>query len=157
MGNSFGYAPEPVMRRLLRRLGAAAKPGGWLVLNTGVLAETLLPTLKTTAEYQTGAVLMRICNRYHPLLSVLESELTFVRGEKREVKTAFHHVFTLAEVGRMLRAAGFGLTEACGGPDGRPYAVGDYASGKPPVTEGLTHGQPGSPRLAVVVRKIFLN
>lgn len=127
MGNSFGYAPEPVMRRFLRRLGVAAKPGGWLVLNTGVLAETLLPTLKAGAEYQTGDVTMRVRNRYHPLQSVLESELTFVRGGETEVKTAFHHVFTLAEVTRLLRAAGFGLEAAFGGPDGKPYAVGDYA------------------------------
>lgn len=127
MGNSFGYAPEPVMRRLLRRLGAVTKPGGWFVLNTGVLAETLLPNLKSSAEYQTGDVTMRIRNRYRPLESVLETEMTFVRGDETEVKTAFHYVFTLAEVTRMLRAAGFDLAEACGGPNGKPYAVGDYA------------------------------
>lgn len=127
MGNSFGYAPEPVMRRLLRRLGAVTKPGGALVLNTGVLAETLLPNLKTSAEYQTGDVTMRIRNRYHPLQSVLETSMTFVRGDETEEKTAFHHVFTLAEVARLLRAAGFDRTEAYGGPDGKPYAVGDYA------------------------------
>lgn len=127
MGNSFGYAPEPVMRRFLRRLGAATKPGGWFVLNTGVLAETLLPHLKANAEYQTGDVTMRIRNQYLPLESALQTEMTFVQGKKTEVKTAFHHVFTLAEVKRLLRAAGFDLIAAYGGPDSKPYAVGDYA------------------------------
>lgn len=127
MGNSFGYAPESAMRRFLRRLGAATKPGGRLVLNTGVLAETLLPNLKASAEYQTGDVTMRIRNRYHPLESVLETSMTFVRGDETEEKTAFHHVFSLAEVTRLLKAAGFNLNAAYGGPDGKPYAVGDYA------------------------------
>ena len=127
MGNSFGYAPYPVMRQFLRKLAAVTKSGGWFVLNTGVLAETMLPNLKTTAEYQTGDVTMRIRNQYHPLESVLETSMTFVRGDEMEEKLAFHHVFTLAEVARLLRAVGFDLKAAYGGPDGKPYAVGEYA------------------------------
>ncbi len=127
MGNSFGYAPYAVMRRFVRRLAAVTKPGGSFVLNTGVLAETLLPHLKMEATYETGDLTMHVRNQYHPLQSVLESELTFVQGGKTEVKTAFHHVFTLAEVTRLLYAAGFNLKAAFGGPDGKPYALGDYA------------------------------
>jgi len=127
MGNSFGYAPYPVMRQFVRRLAAVTKSGGWFVLNTGVLAETLLPHLKTNASYETGDITMHVRNEYRPLESTLQSELTFVQGDKTEVKTAFHYVFTLAEVTRMLRAAGFNLKTAYGGPDGKPYSLGDYA------------------------------
>ncbi|MBC7893094.1 MAG: methyltransferase domain-containing protein [Sphingobacteriaceae bacterium] len=127
MGNSFGYAPYVVMRRFVRRLAAVTKSGGWFVLNTGVLAETLLPHLKTEAAYETGDITMHVRNEYRPLESVLQSELTFVQGDKTEVKTAFHYVFTLAEVTRLLRGAGFDLRAAYGGPDGKPYALGDYA------------------------------
>jgi hypothetical protein len=92
-----------------------------------VLAETLLPHLKTSASYETGDLTMHIRNQYLPLESVLQSELTFVQGEKTEVKTAYHYVFTLAELTRLLQEAGFDLRAAYGGPDGKPYALGDYA------------------------------
>ena len=127
MGNSFGYAPYPLMRQFVRKLAAATKPGAYFVLNTGVLAETLLPHLKASAEYQTGDVTMHIRNEYRPLESALQTEMTFVQGEKTEVKTAFHHVFTLAEVTRLLHSTGFDLRAAFGGTDGKLYAVGDYA------------------------------
>ena len=125
LGNSFSYFPYAGMRQFVRNIAAATAPGGTFIINTGVLAESILLHLKPGFEMETGDITVRVSNQYLPADSVLKTEFTFLQGEKTEVKTSFHYVFTLAEITRILRGAGFGLRAVFSGLEEHLYQLGD--------------------------------
>ncbi|MCY7351048.1 MAG: class I SAM-dependent methyltransferase [Cytophagaceae bacterium] len=125
LGNSFSYFPYAGMRRFVQNIAAATAPGGRFIINTGVLAESILLHLKPGFEMETGDITVRVSNQYLPADSVLKTEYAFLQGEKTELKTSFHYVYTLAEITRLLQGAGFGLLSVFNGLDEQPYQLGD--------------------------------
>jgi ubiquinone/menaquinone biosynthesis C-methylase UbiE len=124
-GNSFGYLAHDDTRGFLARLSRALKPGARFVLDTGSVAESLLPALKERIWYQVGDILMAIHNVYLARESCLQTDFTFVRDGKTERCTSLTRVYTVAEIGRLLEEAGMELV-ACLGESGRDdYRLGD--------------------------------
>lgn len=95
MGNSFGYLEYPQMEKFVRGLARALKPGGRVVIETGSTAESLLPTLKERVWYQVDDILFAEEHRYLADISCLETEATFVRDGKTEVRKWWHWVSRL--------------------------------------------------------------
>jgi SAM-dependent methyltransferase len=126
-GNSFGYTVPSDSARSLAAMHGALGPGGRLVLESGSVAEAVLPGgVDETDEYEFGGVRASVRHRYVPAESRLESEYVFEdeTGATETVRAA-HHVHTTGELVRMLKAAGFGSVELLA-PDGsKPYALGD--------------------------------
>ena len=135
LGNSFGYGDHDDSVAFLAGVAAALRPGGRFALDTATVAESLLPALRERSEHRLGDLAMRIENRYDPLASRLDGAMTFEQGDVVQHATASHHVHTVAELLRMLRAAGLEPLAAYGDPDGAPYAL-------------------GSPRLLVVAERV---
>jgi len=124
-GNSFGYLAHDDTRGFLVRLSRALRPGARFVLDTGSVAESLLPALKERTWYQVGDILMAIHNVYRARESCLQTDFTFVRNGKTERCTSLTRVYTVAEIGRLLEEAGMELV-ACLGESGRDdYRLGD--------------------------------
>jgi SAM-dependent methyltransferase len=124
MGNSFGYFEFGEMIAFVEGLARALKPGGRFVIETGCAAECLLPTLKERAWYQVGDILFAIENRYLADISCLETECTFVRNGKSEVRKFWHWVHTVGEIRRLLEQAGLVVRELLGSNDGQPFKLG---------------------------------
>ena len=124
VGNSFGYGDRDDSRAFLAGVAAALRPGGRFALDTSTAAESLLPGLEERDEHRFGDLVMRIENRYDPLASRLDSDMTFERGAEVQRATASHHVHTAAELLRMLRDAGLDPVATYGAADGAPYALG---------------------------------
>ena len=129
MGNAFGYLDHAGTERFLADLAGIVVPGGTLVLDYGFVAESLLPGLSLTEEPMTlGGVEATQVNEYDPVHGRWVTEFVFRRGaeEHREEHrgTSVQHVYTAAEVARLVVAAGFGTVEMYGGPDGTPYRLG---------------------------------
>lgn len=125
-GNSFGYlAPDDTVRSLagMRR---AVRPGGRLLLESATVAESLLlGGIRPVAEHAFGGVRMTSTNHYNAAESRLESEYVFEDGDGNvERSRAAHHVHTVAEVGRLLRGAGFHSVELRGADGTEPYTLG---------------------------------
>lgn len=122
-GNSFGYLrPEDTVRSLagLRRV---VRPGGTLVLESGAVAESLLPRgMNGRSEHTFGGITMRSERSYDPSESRLEVDSTFESDGTTEHGRAAYFVHTTGEVVRMLRAAGFADVELRG--DDGPYELG---------------------------------
>ena len=134
-GNSFGYLPHAEMPAFCQALGRTLKPGARLVIETGIAAEAILPTLQPRRWFQLGDLYLLHETRYHAEQSRLESNYTYIRRGQVEHNTAFYSVFTVAEIRRLLGEAGLAIEVLYASTDRQPFAL-------------------GSPRLLVVGRKV---
>ena len=120
MGNAFGYLEHEDTVRFLADLRADV-----LVLDYGFVAESLLPGLTIDEEPMTiGGVEAVQENEYDVANSRWITRFTFRQGEREHRGTSVQHVYTAAEVVRLVRAAGFAEVALYGDPDGTPYGLG---------------------------------
>jgi SAM-dependent methyltransferase len=123
-GNSFGYLDHTGVAAFLSALARALKPGAKLVIETGMTAESILPTLVQKRWHRFGDLMILSENRYDPWESCLHIDYTFVRGSVIETRPTAHYVFTSAELRRMLEAAGFETLSFHAGMADEPYQLG---------------------------------
>ena len=123
-GNSFGYLDSSSAREFLRSLARALRPGGQLAIDTGMIAESILPTRQQKRWFRLGDILMLSENRYVVEESRLDIDYTFVRGGVIQTHPASSYVFTAAELRRMLGEAGFKNLSMFRSTLGEPYEFG---------------------------------
>ena len=125
MGNAFGYLEHEGTVAFLADLAKIVRPGGALVLDYAFVAESLLPGVQLEEEPMTiGGVEATSVNTYDAVESRWLTEMTFRRGDDVHRGTSVQHVYTVAEVSRLVVAAGFPDVERYGDPDGSPYRLG---------------------------------
>jgi SAM-dependent methyltransferase len=125
MGNAFGYLDHEGTEAFLADVAGLVVPGGALVLDYGFAAESVLPGIALEEEPMTiGGVEATSVNTYDVVHSRWLTEFTFRRGEEVHHGTSVQHVYTAAEVTRLVRAAGFDDVEPYGDVDGSPYQLG---------------------------------
>jgi SAM-dependent methyltransferase len=125
MGNAFGYLDHEGTVAFLADLAGLVVPGGALVLDYAFVAESLLPGLSLDEEPMIiGGVEATQVNTYDVAESRWLTEFVFRRGDQVHRGTSVQHVYTAAEVVRLVRAAGFDGVELFGDPDGTPYGLG---------------------------------
>jgi SAM-dependent methyltransferase len=134
LGNSFGYLSRVDTRHFLRQLSAALCEGAKFVLESGAVAESILPSLVSSRWMQVGPILFLSSVDYDAARSRLISHYTFVRGNEREEKTAEIIVYTVGELGELFSEAGFSVEGLFASPAKEPFQV-------------------GAPRLLLVARK----
>ena len=123
-GNSFGYLDHACGESFLAALAGALKPAAKLVIETGVCAESILPTMVQKRWHRLGDLMILSENRYDPWESCLNIDYTFVRDGVIETRPTTSFVFTSAELRRMLEAAGFNTLSFYGSVTGEPYQLG---------------------------------
>jgi hypothetical protein len=95
------------------------------VLDYGFVAESFLPGITLAEEPMTiGGVEATSVNTYDASASRWLTEFTFRRGAEMHRGTSVQHVYTAAEVTRLVLAAGFADVEQYGDTDGAPYGLG---------------------------------
>lgn len=125
LGNAFGYLDHAGTVAFLTELAGLVVPGGALVLDYAFVAEALLPGLAMDEEPMTiGGVEVTQVNEYDTAESRWLTAFTFRRGEQVHRGTSVQHVYTAAEVGRLVTAAGFDGVEQFGDADGSPFRLG---------------------------------
>src|SRR4029077_11754644 len=87
-GNSFGYLDHSGVASFLSALAAALKPGSKLVIESGVCAESILPTRVEKRWHRLGDLMILSENRYDPWESCLNIDYTFIRGDSVETRPA---------------------------------------------------------------------
>jgi SAM-dependent methyltransferase len=123
-GNSFGYLDDAGDAAFVRAVAAALKPGAPFLLNTGVAAECILPTLQERAWYECGNIIMLAQRRYDPGSSRLEIDYGFLRDGALERRHLSQRVYPYRELCALLSGAGFGDFEPHGGLRGEPFRLG---------------------------------
>lgn len=126
LGNAFGYVDYEGMSRFTRSVGQALRPGGRWLIDTGAVAESILPNVKPELEFDIGGFKTRIRNRYLIDQSCLESTFDFTRNGQSETRRSYHFVFTVAEIRRLLAAAGLTIRALYGGAAGEEYQLGSH-------------------------------
>ncbi len=123
-GNSFGYADYEASCEFLAAVGRALKPGARFAMDTGLAAESILPTRVQQRWMWLGDILFLSQNRYDAAESRLDIQYTFVRDGKVDVRDASSYIRTLAELRRMLWSAGLESVECFSSLDQKAYELG---------------------------------
>jgi len=123
-GNSFGYLEPDGMQEFAAALGRALKPGARFVLQTGVAAESILPTFQQREWYKFGGVEMLIANQYDAVHSCLDTTYTFLRDGQSETRESSHWVYTAREIQRLLAPHGLETKALYAELDRTPFYLG---------------------------------
>ncbi len=123
-GNSFGYLDYQGVQVLLSALARVLKPGAKFVLDTGVTAESILPTLQPRGWYRAGNILMLSERRYVAEASRLDIDYTFIASGNEETHTTSSYVLTALELTRLFEHADFHSVSLHGGLTGQPFQLG---------------------------------
>jgi len=123
-GNSFGYFDDAGNAAYLAAAARALKAGGRLLLESGWVAESLLPRFRETFEMNSGGIRFTVQNTYAVQTGRVENVFGASRGGRSETKTASHRIYMVNEVLAMLRRAGFASFACFDGNDGLPYRLG---------------------------------
>jgi SAM-dependent methyltransferase len=119
-GNSFGYMPHAETRAHLASCRRALRAGGTFLLDTSTVAELMLGRFKERLDYDLGEVRMSGRQVYDVRKGRLVGELEFTAPARDpETSTVVHHVYTTAELVRLLEEAGFAVDELLGDPVAR--------------------------------------
>jgi hypothetical protein len=124
LGNAFGYLDYDGTLQFARGMAAALRPGGRWLIDTGVAAESILPTLKPELEFTLGGIHTKIANKYLADQSCLETTFVFTRDGQTQTLQNWSFIFTAAEIRRLLTTAGFKVIALYGSTSGEPYTLG---------------------------------
>jgi SAM-dependent methyltransferase len=123
-GNAFGYLDDAGNIASLEAAVRALKPGARLVINTGMVAESLMPHLQERGWYPVGDYHLLIANRYDQELGRLFTDYTFAHNGKFETRPGNQRVYMLNELIRMLQAAGCDEVRTYSSLAMEPYVLG---------------------------------
>jgi SAM-dependent methyltransferase len=123
-GNSFAYLDADDARRFFTGVAKALRRGGRCVVETGVAAESILPTRIAKRWFQLGDLYMLSENRYVPEASRLDIDYTFIHDGVTETRPTSSYVHTVAELRRMQAEAGLTPLELLASIDGERYEFG---------------------------------
>jgi SAM-dependent methyltransferase len=123
-GNSFGYLDLDGTVDFLAALSRALKTGGRLAIDTGMAAESILPSLHENRWARVGDILFLAQSSYDVEASRLDTEYTFVRDGRTDTRKSSSLVFTVRELRSLLGNAGFETRTLHASPRGEPYELG---------------------------------
>ncbi|HUI57104.1 MAG TPA: class I SAM-dependent methyltransferase [Bryobacteraceae bacterium] len=123
-GNSFGYLDRRKAARFLAAVARGLKPGARFIVDTGMAAESILPSIGVKRWYRAGDIFMLSENRYHPADGRLDIEYTFIHQGEVDMRPSSSYVFTVAEICRMHQEAGLETVELLASTAGEAYQVG---------------------------------
>lgn len=123
-GNSFGYLDDDGNVDFLKAVSRVLKPGSRFILDASSVAENILPTMKERSEMSFGDILFKEVNQYDPVLGRLNTDYTFVKGDKVETRSGSHRIYTFSEISSLLQTTGFEILEAFGSLNQDPFKPG---------------------------------
>ncbi|NIJ54366.1 class I SAM-dependent methyltransferase [Dyadobacter arcticus] len=125
LGNSFGYVDDDGMNLFVQNVSAALKTGARLVINSGLVAESILVNFPKTKQFVLGDMVMDISNSYDMRESCMITELTYTKPDRIEKHSFKHYVYTLSEIRRLLRKHGLKTIDVYNSTEMVPYQLGD--------------------------------
>jgi cyclopropane fatty-acyl-phospholipid synthase-like methyltransferase len=102
VGNSFGYFDHAGMKTFVQKVSACLRPGARWIINTGVAAESFLTQFVTEKKYELQELTMEISNAYDVWHSCILTTLKYTKNSQQEIHQFKHHVYTVAEIIRLL-------------------------------------------------------
>jgi SAM-dependent methyltransferase len=123
-GNSFGYLDDEGNADFLKAVARALRPGARFVLDTGYVAEALLPGLQERGWYQVGDTLMLAHRRYDHVEGRLHVEYIWVCDGKVDRRPMSARISSYREIFRLLGEAGFTDLQGYSSLTREPFKMG---------------------------------
>ncbi|MBK8505297.1 MAG: class I SAM-dependent methyltransferase [Saprospiraceae bacterium] len=124
LGNSFNYFTHAKMKQFVAVLAGSLTKGGSLIINTGSLAECVFTNPQKQNWMEVGDILFLMAHDYDCQIGVLKTEMQFMRNGVEEKKTAYHFIYTLAEIVRLLTGEGMQIKATYGDLEGNTFLLG---------------------------------
>jgi cyclopropane fatty-acyl-phospholipid synthase-like methyltransferase len=125
MGNSFGYVDYEGMNVFVGKVASVLKPGARFVINSGLVAESVLPNFPKTGHYVLSDLTVDIQNTYAVNESHMITELTYTKDGHSEKHYFKHYVYTLSEINRLLAKHGLRTIAVYNSTAKETYQLGD--------------------------------
>jgi cyclopropane fatty-acyl-phospholipid synthase-like methyltransferase len=106
MGNSFGYFDYDNMKLFVKKVASCLKTGARFIINSGMLAESILKNIPAEKTYVLDNLSMQVNNEYVVGDSYMISHLTYKKNDLVEKHDYKHYVYTVGELGRLLNTFG---------------------------------------------------
>ncbi|MEP6683777.1 MAG: class I SAM-dependent methyltransferase [Parafilimonas sp.] len=125
LGNSFGYFDYESMETFVQKISASLKQGAKWIINSGLMAESFLAKFIKEKKYELEGLTMQINNDYDEWNSCLLTTLIYTKNNKQEVHRFKHHVYTVAELIRLLNKFDLKTIALYSSTDKAEYKLGD--------------------------------
>ncbi|MEP7109588.1 MAG: class I SAM-dependent methyltransferase, partial [Ferruginibacter sp.] len=125
LGNSFGYFDYEGMKTFIKKVAACLKPGARFVINSGMVAESILPGIPKEKIYTIDDFTMQVNNAYFVTGSYMISRLKYTRNNHTEEHSYKHYVYTMGEIQRLLELFGLNIFAMYNAVEKTPYELGD--------------------------------
>lgn len=123
-GNSFGYMDRKGTGQFVAAVARAMKSGARFVLDTGAIAESLLPSLREQRWMEIGDLLFFSSAAYEAGESRLDVTYSFLRGGVRETRAAHTWIFTAGELRAILESSSLEVEAMYGSTKRDPFCLG---------------------------------
>jgi cyclopropane fatty-acyl-phospholipid synthase-like methyltransferase len=125
MGNSFGYFDYDNIKLFVHKVASCLKTGTRFVINSGMLAESILKNIPAEKTYVLGNLAMQVNNEYVVDDSYMISHLTYRKEDLLEKHDYKHYVFTVGEIRRLLYTYGLKIVNIYRDLEKNGYEYGD--------------------------------
>jgi cyclopropane fatty-acyl-phospholipid synthase-like methyltransferase len=125
LGNSFGYFDYEGMKTFVEKVSASLSQGAKWIVNTGLMAESFLAKFIKEKKYELEGLTMEINNDYDEWNSCLLTTLTYTKNGKQEIHRFKHHVYTVAELIRLLAKYDLKTVSLYNSTDKTAFKLGD--------------------------------
>jgi len=125
MGNSFGYFSFDKMKLFVEKVSSSLEIGARFIINSGMIAESILPNFSKNKSFTVGDITMDITNIYSVEDSCMISHILYTKEGKTEEHSFKHYVFTLGEVKRLLQSWDLKTIATYNSPSITEYNLGD--------------------------------
>jgi Cyclopropane fatty acid synthase and related methyltransferases len=125
LGNSFGYFNFNKMKVFVEKVSSYLETGSRFIINSGMLAESILPNFSKNESFTVENIKMNITNTYCADDSYMISNIHYTKEGKTEEHSFKHYVFTLGEVKRLLQLFGLKTIATYSTLSKTEYTLGD--------------------------------
>jgi SAM-dependent methyltransferase len=123
-GNSFGYLDDEGNEQFLKALARTLKPGARLIIETGAIAESILPNFQPRRWFEVGSIKLLIDSRYDFKKGRIFTEYTFIRDGQTEKRPSSQRVYTCSQLGSLLADVGLEVRACLASLDGDVFQLG---------------------------------
>ena len=125
MGNSINFFNAHDTLALLKNIFSFLKPGGHLLIHTWSIAEIAVKTFKEKSESQLRDIQFITESQFLFQPTRIEATSTIIKDGKTEIKKGIDYIFSINEMGSMLKQAGLTLKEVYSIPGRKKFTLGE--------------------------------
>ena len=125
-GNSFGFLEDQGNADFLEAVSRALKPGARFIIDSGAIAECILPTFQEHRSFELGGITLVIDSRYDHEEGRLFTDYTFIRDGRSDKRPGSQRIYTYHELTQLLREAGLTVVAAYASVAEEPFKLGAH-------------------------------